>query len=222
MIFMLLDPAAKKWAKSAGFFVSVRIYVYAVGLVSIIEKRDPRKRKQPDKRRQKMCVKKIGLLALATLLIVGMAAQPALAEKGGNGKKGGREYAQERAADKHGGDDGEVFGFSDKEADIVIGLLKHLYGGGDEEVEIVRPSRSFCPPGLAKKNNGCMPPGQAKKYSIGHPLGDDVVFNDLPSELRDALGIPPKGKKYVQVDRDVLLITEVGKVVLDAIGLGNR
>ena len=25
-----------------------------------------------------------------------------------------------------------------------------------------------CPPGLAKKNNGCMPPGQARKlYSIG-------------------------------------------------------
>ena len=26
-----------------------------------------------------------------------------------------------------------------------------------------RPLRGFCPPGLAKKNNGCQPPGQAKK-----------------------------------------------------------
>lgn len=167
-----------------------------------------------------MCVKKIGLLALATLFIAGLATQPALAEKGG--KKGGNHRAQEYAADKHDADDSGVLGFSDKEADIVIGLLKHLYGGDDEEVEIVRPSRAFCPPGLAKKNNGCMPPGQAKKYSIGHPLSDDVVFGDLPPELRDALGIPPKGKKYVQVDRDVLLITEVGKIVLDAIGLGNK
>ena len=24
-----------------------------------------------------------------------------------------------------------------------------------------------CPPGLAKKNNGCMPPGQARKWNIG-------------------------------------------------------
>jgi hypothetical protein len=25
-------------------------------------------------------------------------------------------------------------------------------------------TRDHCPPGLAKKDNGCMPPGQAKKY----------------------------------------------------------
>lgn len=28
-----------------------------------------------------------------------------------------------------------------------------------------------CPPGLAKKNNGCMPPGQAKKYYERSPFG---------------------------------------------------
>jgi len=166
-----------------------------------------------------MSVRKIGLLALATLFIAGLVAQPALADKGG--RKDGRQYVPGHLPDKDDGDSG-VLGFSDKEADIVIGLLKHLYGGDDEEVEIVRPSRAFCPPGLAKKNNGCMPPGLAKKYSIGHPLGDDVAFRDLSPELRDALGIPPKGKRYVQVDRDVLLITEVGKIVLDAIGVGNR
>ena len=33
-----------------------------------------------------------------------------------------------------------------------------------------------CPPGLAKKNNGCMPPGQAKKYAIGQPLPAGVVY----------------------------------------------
>src|SRR5687767_14329211 len=27
--------------------------------------------------------------------------------------------------------------------------------------------RGHCPPGLAKKNNGCMPPGQAKKWQVG-------------------------------------------------------
>lgn len=33
-------------------------------------------------------------------------------------------------------------------------------------------NRGFCPPGLAKKDNGCMPPGQAKKFQR---LGDRYV-----------------------------------------------
>jgi len=33
-------------------------------------------------------------------------------------------------------------------------------------------SRGWCPPGLAKKHNGCMPPGQAKKARIGDHYWD--------------------------------------------------
>ena len=33
-----------------------------------------------------------------------------------------------------------------------------------------------CPPGLAKKNNGCLPPGQAKKWALGRPLPPSVVY----------------------------------------------
>ncbi len=32
-----------------------------------------------------------------------------------------------------------------------------------------------CPPGLAKKNNGCMPPGQARKWNVGEPIPRGVV-----------------------------------------------
>ncbi|RWR53174.1 excinuclease ABC subunit A [Sinirhodobacter ferrireducens] len=36
-----------------------------------------------------------------------------------------------------------------------------------------------CPPGLAKKNNGCMPPGQAKKWQRGDRIvGDYIVIHD--------------------------------------------
>jgi hypothetical protein len=63
-----------------------------------------------------------------------------------------------------------------------------------------------CPPGLAKKNNGCMPPGQAKKWQIGRPLPRDVIFHDLPRELRVRLSVPPQGYKYVRVAADVLMI----------------
>ena len=38
-----------------------------------------------------------------------------------------------------------------------------------------------CPPGLAKKNNGCMPPGQARKWTIGQPLPRDVTVCRPPS-----------------------------------------
>src|SRR6185295_12338286 len=40
-----------------------------------------------------------------------------------------------------------------------------------------------CPPGLAKKNNGCMPPGQAKKWRQGERLPREVVFHELPPRL---------------------------------------
>lgn len=43
-----------------------------------------------------------------------------------------------------------------------------------------------CPPGLAAKNNGCMPPGQAKKAFIGAPLATVAgltALNALPSNV---------------------------------------
>jgi hypothetical protein len=41
-----------------------------------------------------------------------------------------------------------------------------------------------CPPGLAMKNNGCMPPGQAKKL-IGTPLAASLRSAFLPEPLRN-------------------------------------
>ncbi len=74
-----------------------------------------------------------------------------------------------------------------------------------------------CPPGLAKKNNGCMPPGQAKKWSKGRPLPRDVVYYDLPPRLVVQLGTPPAGHKYVRVATDILLIAVGTSMVMDAI-----
>lgn len=74
-----------------------------------------------------------------------------------------------------------------------------------------------CPPGLAKKNNGCMPPGQAKKWVIGRPLPRDVIFYDLPPAVLVNLGAPPPGYRFVRVASDILLITIGSGMVLDAI-----
>jgi Ni/Co efflux regulator RcnB len=66
--------------------------------------------------------------------------------------------------------------------------------------------KRHCPPGLAKKRNGCQPPGLAKKYRAGERLPDGI-FIPLPDDLLSVLQPPPRGHQYVRVDRDVYLIT---------------
>jgi len=74
-----------------------------------------------------------------------------------------------------------------------------------------------CPPGLAKKRDGCLPPGQARKWAVGHPLPRDVVRYDVPAPLVVQLGTPPAGYKYVRVAGDVLMIAIGTSMVVDAI-----
>lgn len=74
-----------------------------------------------------------------------------------------------------------------------------------------------CPPGLAKKNNGCMPPGQARKWALGKPLPGGVVFYPVPQAVIVRIGPPPVGHRYVRVANDLLLIAIGSQMVVDAI-----
>lgn len=74
-----------------------------------------------------------------------------------------------------------------------------------------------CPPGLSKKYNGCMPPGQAKQWRMGYPLARNVVFYDLPPHLMSRMGRPGPGYRYVRVAADILLIAVGTGMVVDAI-----
>ena len=74
-----------------------------------------------------------------------------------------------------------------------------------------------CPPGLAKKNNGCMPPGQAKKYSVGQRLPSNVIYYQVPQSVIYQLGAPPAGHRYVRVASDILLLAVGTSMVVDAI-----
>lgn len=80
-----------------------------------------------------------------------------------------------------------------------------------------RISSGSCPPGLAKKNNGCLPPGQAKKWQVGRSLPTDVVYHSIPNSVMVQLGVPPAGHKYVRVAADILLIAVGTNMVIDAI-----
>jgi Ni/Co efflux regulator RcnB len=153
---------------------------------------------------------------LAVLIAAMLAAGPAVAdkpswagggdkqEKKGKGHAGDRGKGASRGADQ-GGKGGGGRHFGDRQR-IVI----HDYYAGEFRA-------GNCPPGLAKKRNGCMPPGQAKKWQIGRPLPHDVVFYDLPPALVVQIGVPPPGHRYVRVAADILLIAVGTGLVVEAI-----
>ena len=75
-----------------------------------------------------------------------------------------------------------------------------------------------CPPGLAKKNNGCLPPGQAKKlWVIGQPLAAGVVFYPLPGVLLAQLSPVPAGYQYVRVANDILMMAIGTRLIAGAV-----
>jgi len=82
-----------------------------------------------------------------------------------------------------------------------------------------------CPPGLAKKHNGCMPPGQARKlYRVGQrfPLsyGNRWSYNQIPYDLRRQYGFDPDDRYYYgdgyvyRVDPKTMLIQQVVSALL--------
>ena len=94
---------------------------------------------------------------------------------------------------------------------------------GDSQRTVVRdyygkPGRGGkCPPGLAKKNNGCVPPGHARRWSRGEPLPSDIVYYPVPQSVVVQLGVPPAGHRYVRVAGDILMIAVGTSMVVDAI-----
>ena len=82
-----------------------------------------------------------------------------------------------------------------------------------------------CPPGLAKKGNGCLPPGQAKKlYNIGQRwpgnYGYRWSYNQIPYDLRDRYDFDDDYRYYYgdgylyQVDPTTMLISQVVRAIL--------
>ena len=62
-----------------------------------------------------------------------------------------------------------------------------------------------------------MPPGQAKKWTVGRPLEREVIYYDVPSALVVQFDRPPSGYRYVRVESDILLIALATGIVIDAI-----
>jgi hypothetical protein len=118
----------------------------------------------------------------------------------------GKAKGKGKGKDKANGAQAVAVVFSDRDRDVARAYWLETYGRGN------------CPPGLAKKQNGCLPPGQAKKrYVIGQPLPPAVIVQPLPPVLVPRLGRPPAGYEYVVVDGDLLKLAIGTRLVADAI-----
>ena len=104
----------------------------------------------------------------------------------------------------------------------------HAQGKGHKTVDgrtWYAPGIGGCPPGLLKKNNGCMPPGQYKKmYRVGQRFpagyGYPWTYNQIPYDLRTHYAFNPDHRYYYgdgyvyRVDPRTMLISQVVSAVL--------
>lgn len=94
--------------------------------------------------------------------------------------------------------------------------------GAPKSVAAMPVSAKGCPPGLAKKNPPCVPPGQARKayeqtYRVGERLPDGFIILRTPSRY----GLDPRRTYYerdgyiVQVDRETRQILNLIGAISD-------
>ena len=73
-----------------------------------------------------------------------------------------------------------------------------------------------CPPGLAKKHNGCMPPGQAH-WDVGQRLPTDVQVYAVPQPVLVYLPAAPYGYRYHRIGNDIVLVQIQDNLIVDII-----
>jgi Ni/Co efflux regulator RcnB len=169
----------------------------------------------------------IGRIA-ALLLACAFAGAPAFAQGHGKGHDKQEEKAEKHAdkqrdkAEKHANKQQEKAQkhaakrereeikngayFNDQHRTHVRQYYTQNYGDGRR-----------CPPGLAKKNNGCLPPGQARKWDVGQPLPRGVTVYTVPQPVLVQLPPAPYGYHYARVGPDIVLLRNQNNLIVDII-----
>jgi len=172
----------------------------------------------------------VKILLLASV-VLGFAATPALAQGKSHGKHGaasahstghssaigsqhGRSTLSTRVdGNRNGILDRRERGFRDRDRDGRDDRFQNRYGVND------------CPPGLAKKNNGCLPPGQASRlFREGQrvPNGYNYYtdFSNIPVQYRNQYNLDPNaryiyrnGQIYVVDPRTSLVQRVIGSLI---------
>ena len=165
---------------------------------------------------------------LAILFVAAFAAGPAFADPDeGHGNKHGDKagkHAQKQAekAEKHAQKQEQKADkrarkqereevkvgayFSDHHREAARSYYRERYSNGRN-----------CPPGLAKKHNGCLPPGQAKKWAVGQPIPRGVTVYSVPQPVIVQLPPPPYGYRYARLGNDIVLVQSQNNLIVDII-----
>ena len=179
-------------------------------------------------------------LSILAAACIAAAAAPAFAKNDGEGKGGKNAEKHAQKAEKHADKAGKHAAKAEKHAakerekaakwnhktgkhkdsdDVRVGSFFN-----DEHRNRVRTyytttyaGGKACPPGLAKKNNGCLPPGQAKKFAVGQPLPAGTTYYTVPQPVLVQLPPVPVGYRYVRVGNDIVLLSPQSGLIVDII-----
>ena len=162
--------------------------------------------------------KPIAIVLLSAALVLLAVGPSAFADKGGQGKGRGNPGNGASHGSGNGGGHGDSGNHGGNESK----------GKGSRKFESSQRSAiqdyyrddysrsGNCPPGLAKKDNGCLPPGQAKRrWDVGQALPPDIELYPLPPALRATLAPPLPGYDYGYADGGVILFGTSDRVVVD-------
>jgi hypothetical protein len=157
----------------------------------------------------------VSIAILSVLLAMPSLAQPGKGHGQGQGGGGGGPPPHAQGGGGGGGPQAgnpgrgggpDTVVVHQRDRDAVYSYYRTEYAAGN------------CPPGLAKKNNGCLPPGQAKKmWTVGQPLPAGIYYEPLPPVLLGRLTPAPAGYQYVRVASDILMLAVGTRMITAAI-----
>ena len=165
---------------------------------------------------------RISALTIASLFLVGPAfAKGDKDDEDGNGR-GKHFQKQEEKAEKRERKDDEKYEKKAGKREVIV-----IQQGGyfnDQQRSYVREyytqnygNGKRCPPGLAKKNNGCLPPGQARNWVVGQPVPRGAIIYTVPQPVIRQLPPAPYGYRYVLLGGDVVLVQQQNNLIVDII-----
>ena len=153
-------------------------------------------------------------LAIASMLMAGPAfAKDKGDDHGNGGGKHGNKHSQknedkaEKKAEKREREDIKQGAyFNDQHRTYARQYYSTTYKDGKR-----------CPPGLAKKNNGCMPPGQVQDLVVGQPIPSNVKVYQVAQPVIQKLPPAPAGYRYERIGGDIVLVQQQNNIVVDVI-----
>ncbi|MEO8858745.1 MAG: DUF1236 domain-containing protein [Burkholderiaceae bacterium] len=164
--------------------------------------------------------RRIVALAITSLLVAGPVFSKSKGDDDGDNGKGNRKHS-EKFEDKKNKQEAKEYKkaakrqrkeiqpgtyFNDQQRTVVREYYVQNYSNGKK-----------CPPGLAKKNNGCMPPGQVRNWAVGEPVPRGVTIYAVPQPVIVQLPPAPYGYRYARIGGDIVLVQQQNNLIVDLI-----